>query len=239
VTPGEYRYLPGASGLSTAMLTCLLTAPAELARPAVVAVANRYAGDRVGWHELTAVGDGVRLVGSALPGRSQSDELRAYPPVPDPASVLDVRTATLRAEPGRDGGPAEAERVVPAAGPLARVTSWAERGFERVAGGRLTPPLAALAVLLALVLGAAHAALPGHGKTVLAAWRSGWACSRRQHAIAATITRRGSASPAWGWPAGWYRARPRSSCCSRPSGWAGRPSGSSSRSRTAWAWRPR
>ena len=58
--------------------------------------------------------------------------------------------------------------------------SWPETEMlERLVGGHLTPFVGALAVLLALTLGAAHAALPGHGKTVMAAYIAGRRGRRR------------------------------------------------------------
>jgi hypothetical protein len=80
VTPGGYEYVAPDVTLPAARLTCGLTAPAALDRPRTVRVDNRYRLDRAGWHELTAIGDGVHdgvhLVDSPLPDGSVSDELR-------------------------------------------------------------------------------------------------------------------------------------------------------------------
>ncbi len=166
-----FAYVAGSTGLQTSRLTCSLTAPARLGSATAVAVTNRFRADRVGWREMTAVGDGVRLVDSPLPGHSVSEELRAYP-ADLLSSALDVRTATLRTQPGTGAGATGA--AVPRGGdPVTRWMAGAERHFQQVAGGRLTPVVAALAVLLAVLLGAGHAALPGHGKTVLAAYLAG------------------------------------------------------------------
>lgn len=151
-------------------------------------IANRHRLDQPGWRELTAAGDGVRLVDSRLPQHSVSDELRAIPPAD--ALVVDVRTATVRVEPGTGttGAPGTAAGTAPT-GPVAATTTWAEREFEKLAGGRLTPLLAILAVLVAALLGAGHAALPGHGKTVLAAYLAGRRGRKRDAlAIGATVT---------------------------------------------------
>ena len=189
VEPGPYEYAPGAAGLATARLSCALSAPAALATATTVTVANQYLAGRVGWHEMTATGDGVRLLDSPLPARSISEELRAYPPVPDPSSVLDVRTATLRVTPGSGGPVATGPRLPAGSGPLTAATIWAERGFEGLAAGRLTPLLAVLAVLVAVLLGAGHALLPGHGKTVLAVYLAGRAGRPRDAlAVGATVT---------------------------------------------------
>jgi ABC-type nickel/cobalt efflux system permease component RcnA len=54
--------------------------------------------------------------------------------------------------------------------------SWlsaAQSNVEVALGGRMTPLVGGLAFLLAVLLGAGHAALPGHGKTVMAAYFAG------------------------------------------------------------------
>jgi ABC-type nickel/cobalt efflux system permease component RcnA len=58
--------------------------------------------------------------------------------------------------------------------------------LRRLTGGRLSPLVVVLAVLLALALGAGHAALPGHGKTVLAAYLAGRA-GRPRDAVAVGV----------------------------------------------------
>ena len=169
VVPGEYRYEHGAAGLPSARLTCELTAPARLGAPAAVTVDNRYELGRAGWHEMTARGEGVHPAAPVLPPASLSDELRAYPPVED--LTVDVRRATLRIVPGPATVPAGT--VEQPAEPVPTGSGWAQRRFETLAGGPLTPLLAVLTVLAAVLLGAGHAALPGHGKTVLAAYLAG------------------------------------------------------------------
>lgn len=184
----DFAYLEGAAGLRTSRLTCALSAATVLGSGEVT-VANTYAADRIGWREMTAVGEGVRIVDSPLPTTSISDELRTYPADPL-ASAPDVRSASLRVEPGDGTTAAGAAAERPDEGLL---TGWAaalERRFQELAGGpRLTPTVGLLAVLLALVLGAGHAALPGHGKTVLAAYA---AAQRRRVrdalAVGATVT---------------------------------------------------
>ena len=119
-----------------------------------------------------------------MPTRSVSDELRSYPADPL-AAAPDVRIATLTVEPGapdaavtgqdKNGRPGLSTPVehVDAEGGVAGWLAAAERRLQSLAGGRLTPAVGLLAVLLALLLGAGHAALPGHGKTVLAAYAAG------------------------------------------------------------------
>ena len=109
---------------------------------------------------------------SPLPARSVSNELRAYP-ADLLSSALDQRSATLRVSPGSGAAGGAASTARPGGDTLSRWTAAAERRFQFLAGGRLTPLVTVLAVLLAVLLGAGHAALPGHGKTILAAYLAG------------------------------------------------------------------
>ncbi|HEX6359060.1 High-affinity nickel-transporter [Actinophytocola sp.] len=186
--PGEWRltgrgleFPSGEAGLATMRLSCEFTTAATLDRPATIEFQDSFHTNRIGWHELVVTGDGVRTVDSTLPATSVSDELRAYPEdlLEDP---LDVREATIRTEPGTAavGSPS----VVP--GTDSPAASW----FTSLAGSRdLTPLVGILAVLLSLVLGASHAALPGHGKTVIAAYLAGKNGSVRDAVtVGATVT---------------------------------------------------
>ncbi|GIH17735.1 sulfite exporter TauE/SafE family protein [Rugosimonospora africana] len=184
--------LAGAAGLSTSRLSCRLSAPAALDSKSTVDVDNRFRSDRIGWREMTAVGHGIRLVDSPLPARSISDNLRAYPR-DLLSSPLNIRSAHLVTEPGRDGSPAGAASPsvrVAQPGGLAGASLRAEGVLQGLVGGRhLTPLVGALAVLLAIALGAGHAALPGHGKTVMAVYLTGRAGRLRDAlGVAATVT---------------------------------------------------
>ena len=172
VRPTGFEYRPGSAGLQTTRITCTLRADADLSAPSTVDISNGYRADRIGWRELIATGHGVHPVDPSIPTRSVTDGLRSYP-ADLLGSPLDQRSAELRVEPG--DGPAV---VGPAPGakrgdPLSRWIAGADKVLERLVGGRLTPLVGLLAVVLALVLGAGHAALPGHGKTVMAAYLAG------------------------------------------------------------------
>jgi ABC-type nickel/cobalt efflux system permease component RcnA len=118
-----------------------------------------------------------------------SDGLRAYPK-DLLTSPLDVRSARITVEPG--SGASSVAAAAPSASPggVTRLFAHAENALEGLAGGRrLTPLVGALAVLLAIALGAGHAALPGHGKTVMAVYLTGQAGRARDAlAVAATVT---------------------------------------------------
>ena len=163
---------PGAAGLPTLRLTCGFTADAALDGEREVAFQNRYLADRVGWREVTADGDGVRLIDSPVPVASISDELREYPG-DLLASPVDVRSFRVSTEPGVNTGPGAATTTDdgdPFSGTLAAL----DRRFEDLIGNRgMTPLVGGLALLLAVLLGSGHALLPGHGKAVMAAYLAG------------------------------------------------------------------
>ena len=131
-----------------------------LDRPATVEVVDGYLADRIGWREISAAGDGVRLLESTVPAASVTEELRAYPDdlLTEP---LDVRSATLRVEPGSGGG-GVGPAAAPGAGPLDRLLAELDGSLTRLIGSaELTGWVGVLGVLLAIVLGASHALLPG------------------------------------------------------------------------------
>ncbi len=159
---------PGAGGLPTLRLTCELRATADLTRARTVTFADNYRGDRVGWHEITADGFGVRLVDPPVGATSTSDELRTYP-TDLLSSPLDQRSVELRTEPGQN---VQAEAIVaPSSGdPFSSFIATLDRYLENLIGGELTLLVGTFAVLLAILLGCGHALLPGHGKTMIAAY---------------------------------------------------------------------
>lgn len=173
VVAASYSERPGAIGLKVGRLVCRLTAAAGLSKPAAVTVDDEWDGAGIGWHELTAVGRGVSLRGSPVPARSISDELRHYPN-DLLSSPLDQRSATLRVVPGTGASTYAGARGLPTAGAATRLLDDLARTFDGLVGRRqLSLGVGLLAVLLAMVLGAGHAFLPGHGKTIMAAYLVG------------------------------------------------------------------
>jgi ABC-type nickel/cobalt efflux system permease component RcnA len=171
VTQASFAVTPGAGGLSTSRLTCSLSAPAALSDTATIRLDNTYRSDRVGWREVTATASGVRLSSSTVPADSVSGQLRSYPR-DLLTSAPDVRSATISV----GGGGSAAAAPAPSLGAGSGTPSWlsaAQTRVESALGGRLTPLVIGLAFVLALLLGAGHAALPGHGKTVMAAYFAG------------------------------------------------------------------
>ncbi|GAA2974750.1 nickel transporter [Streptomyces enissocaesilis] len=171
-------YGKGAAGVPVARLSCTLRADADLSRPADVSFASGADVTRTGWREITAApGERVRLAESSVPSKSPSDVLRHYP-LDGGEQPLDVATAELRAEPRAVGaapgapGPVKPDEV-PAVQASDRGTvlfpALEHRLTSLTAGRDLTLPVGLLAVLLTLLLGAGHAALPGHAKLAVAA----------------------------------------------------------------------
>ncbi|MGH4027069.1 MAG: High-affinity nickel-transporter, partial [Pseudonocardiaceae bacterium] len=164
VARSAVTYPPGQPPLPTTRVTCSLVAPADLGGPATVEFTDTFRADRIGWREITAVGHGLRVVSSNVGGASVSDELRRYPEdlLSNPR---DERSAQVRVEPGV-GGTGAGAPLPAGAGRLDRALAAATSTLNELAGGTdLTPLVGIAAALLALLLGASHAALPGHGKT--------------------------------------------------------------------------
>ncbi|MGX4693102.1 HoxN/HupN/NixA family nickel/cobalt transporter [Streptomyces sp. JNUCC 63] len=184
------RVRPGQAGLDTLRVECELTAP--LPEDATAAVAFRGAGASggPGWREITARGDRMTLTASNVPKTSVSRELTSYPEelLSSPA---DISAASLRVRPG---GPALVDdgRDAPAASILPRgADRWTRALDDMVARHHLTLGFAALALVIAVGLGALHALAPGHGKTIMAAMaaaRGGRARLRDVLPLAASVT---------------------------------------------------
>jgi ABC-type nickel/cobalt efflux system permease component RcnA len=184
------RVRPGQAGLDTLRVECRLTAP--LPEDTSVALGFRGAGAESGpgWREITARGDRMTLTASDVPKESISRELTGYPGelLSSPA---DTKSASLRVRPG---GPAlaEAEQDTPASSVLPRgADRWTRALDGLVSRQDLTVGFGALALVLAIFLGAMHALAPGHGKTLMAAVaaaRGGRARMKDVLPLAASVT---------------------------------------------------
>ncbi|MFF3214421.1 sulfite exporter TauE/SafE family protein [Streptomyces sp. NPDC002886] len=186
---GKLTFHTGEAGLKTSRLTCHLTADADLTSPSNVHVATHYDSRRVGWHEIIARGEGLTLTSSTVPAASPTNQLRQYPqdPLADP---FDQRTAELRTAPGQGIAARIVPPGLPGAGPVTAALNKVSALFDTLVGSReLTVPVGLLALLLAVVLGASHAAMPGHGKTIMAAYLAGRRGTPRDAVtVGATVT---------------------------------------------------
>ncbi|MFF9279926.1 HoxN/HupN/NixA family nickel/cobalt transporter [Streptomyces griseosporeus] len=192
LTAGSGRVLvrPGQAGLDTLRVECRLTAPLPRADSVPVTFHGAGTDSGPGWREITARGDRTTLTASDVPERSASRRLTAYPQelLSSPARTA---TASLRVRPG---GPALAEETAdaPAASVLPRGADRFTRALDSlVARHDLTVGFAALALVVAVGLGALHALAPGHGKTLMAATaaaRGGRARLKDVLPLAASVT---------------------------------------------------
>ncbi|MGW0950458.1 nickel transporter [Streptomyces sp. NPDC002545] len=184
------RVRPGQAGLDTLRVECGLSAPLPEGATAAVGFRGAEASSGPGWREITARGDRMTLTASDVPRTSVSRELTSYP-ARLLSSPADTSAASLRVRPG---GPALADerRDAPAASVLPRgADRWTRALDHLVARHELTLGFAALALVVAVGLGALHALAPGHGKTVMAAMaaaRGGRARPRDVLPLAASVT---------------------------------------------------
>jgi nickel/cobalt exporter len=173
VSRSSYAERPGAIGLPAARLECRLESAKALSGSGELAFDDEWDGQGIGWHEVTAIGTGVSVKNSPFPAASISDELRKYPN-DLLSSPLDVRRGTLKVESGGTGSTYALAKRLPVAGPAVRALNSLATEFNRTVGAKhLTVGVGLLALLLSLALGAGHAFLPGHGKTIMAAYLVG------------------------------------------------------------------
>ncbi|MGH9118137.1 MAG: sulfite exporter TauE/SafE family protein [Acidimicrobiales bacterium] len=164
---GRLTMPPGLAGLSTLRLECdLVAGTGPLGNGAEIAFVDNNLEGAVGWREVTAVGDGMRLVGSDVPEESVSGRLTAYP---EGRRALDVTSASFTVSPGGAANRSQTTRTAAPSTSLEgdRQTRWLA---GLVDDRRLTLGAGTVAVLVAMVLGTLHALAPGHGKTIMAAY---------------------------------------------------------------------
>ncbi|WP_405581693.1 nickel transporter [Streptomyces sp. NBC_01190] len=169
VAGASFRLIRGQAGLDTGRLECQLAAPADTGTGDVVELSSGVDNTHIGWHEITARGDGVRIGSADVPARSVSDELRRYP-----ADLLSDPLDQRRTRVVLGAGPGAVAATTPGTGWTGTWYAALDRHLSALTDSRrLTLPVGILAVLMAIVLGAGHAALPGHGKTIMAAYLAG------------------------------------------------------------------
>ncbi len=189
VLSSDYSERPGAIALKVGRLVCLLHAKADLTHPAMLSIDDQWDSDGIGWHEITAVGTGVSVQNSVFPAQSVSGELLRYPNNLL-TSPLDIHSGTIAVAPGNAASTYRARHLLPAASlPLRALNSLANQFNSLVGAKHLTVGVGLLAVLLSMLLGAGHAFLPGHGKTIMAAYLVGRQGRRRDIVtVGATVT---------------------------------------------------
>lgn len=166
--------VPGMSGLRTVRVECRLRSPRIATVGSHVAFRDDTDGGHIGWREITAIGEGVTIAGSDVPALSPTAALTRYPQNrlahPEVVHGAHLRVVALSA-----GGSPAGEPPLPGRSLLGGRADFVARS---VAGHTSV----AVVLLVAVLLGAAHAAAPGHGKTVMAAYLVGQG-GRLRHAI--------------------------------------------------------
>ena len=104
VEQSSFTYGQGQASLATSRLECRLVAGADLAAPRTIEFVNSFETDRVGWREITAVGDRVAIIDSPVAAVSVTDGLRLYP-VDLLSSPTDIRAATFEVRPDATATP--------------------------------------------------------------------------------------------------------------------------------------
>jgi ABC-type nickel/cobalt efflux system permease component RcnA len=175
VRDASAQLLPGQGGLQTLRFEGDFAAP--VSEQGSLSYRDQNFADLIGWREITAVGqDGSVLQDSTVPTDSISDALRSYPQ-DLLASPLDVTTMAASFEPGLsvpgsssslDATGESSARPGVESGPFAALLTNQGLG------------LILLGVVLAVAFGAWHALLPGHGKTLMAAYMVGSKARKRQ-----------------------------------------------------------
>jgi len=174
LNPGTTRlaFLPGQGGLHTLRLECALAGPVGIDGTPRVSFQDTNLTDRIGWREVTLVGDGVTVSGSNVAPATISDRLLAYPkqhgaPPRDLSASATVAPGGAPLPGGARTSSAPRTPGTPQARGADPLTQW----FQRTVGDRhLSVGLALIALVVAVVLGSFHALAPGHGKTMMAAY---------------------------------------------------------------------
>jgi nickel/cobalt exporter len=168
----QIAQVPGAAGLMTMRLVFDLTAEWAASASSRLKIENTNLIERAGWREIVVTPiTGVSVFDSTAFGNGLTDELKAYPVGVETGEVptLSERSAEWTAT--RGAIPAEAKPLTLRDGKP--VVAVRDRFAELITAEKLTPTVILFGLLLAFVLGGAHAMSPGHGKTIVGAYLVG------------------------------------------------------------------
>ena len=173
VRSADARVRDGQGGLSILRFEGLFAAGVD--REGRIAYRDDNETDTIGWREITATGeDGEAIEGSTVPAESVSDALLSYPQ-DLLSSPLHVTSMQASYAPGVSvGATSGREEPVDAARPGVDLGAFA----SLVDNHGIV--LVLLGFALAVAFGAWHALLPGHGKTLMAAYMVGSQTKIRQ-----------------------------------------------------------
>ena len=162
----------GQAGLTTLRLECRLQATSGSSSAGSIDVVDRNFPDRLGWREISASGDGVRVDGN-LPAVSPTDLLLRYPKEAVSAPLRQI-AAAFDVSPGAAVDVSSSDSATSQSTTTDRGNDGLTQRFQSLLDHRkVTVPFAAGAMLLAVLLGGLHALAPGHGKTIIAAYALG------------------------------------------------------------------
>src|SRR3954462_106881 len=117
---GTVSFPAGAGGLSTMRLECPIRGRVAISEDQPVSYKDGNFAGRIGWHEVTVVGDRLALLDSDAPAQSVSARLTSYP-ADLLQSPLDQRTASFRIGGATD---VPAAPVADVAAPIAPRLRW-------------------------------------------------------------------------------------------------------------------
>lgn len=134
---------------------------------------------RIGWREIVVhAGPGATISDSSVPSQDVSDELRSYPDnlLQNPLDQRDARWSfTVDGRSAPDAAPTSGATANRPNDPFAALVTASE----------LNPTVVLLALIGAATLGGIHAASPGHGKSIMAAYIVGTRGTMLQVAVLA------------------------------------------------------
>ncbi|MBX7218947.1 MAG: hypothetical protein K1Y36_03300 [Blastocatellia bacterium] len=170
VTAKTISLPPGAGNLPTLRLECDLTGSfAGSLQTRRLKYEDTNFPERLGWREMVLVpGSGVSLFDSTAFGNGLTDELKAYP---ENMIAAPLNERALECSLSQGALPAGAAALKTRDGKT--VTPSRDQLAELISVRELTPGVMLFGILLAFVLGGAHALSPGHGKTVVGAYLVG------------------------------------------------------------------
>lgn len=191
----------GQAGLVTLRLVCAYEGRHDVLRESTrMEFRDESFPNRPGWREIVVRGDGVTVSGADAFASAVSDRLTSYPEALLQAPPVEFE-AVFTVTPGGDPAPAAA---IPDAVPMGSAPELIMRsnaGTAVVPAGvdlppelsaiiearDLTPAAIVLSLAVAMLVGAVHAASPGHGKTLMAAYLVGTRGTVR-HALGLGLT---------------------------------------------------
>lgn len=185
----EEKYIaqnPGTAGLLTMRMVFELTGIWQpVAETSRLQFENANLSERAGWREMMVTPmAGTNVFDSSVSGSSLTDELKLYP---EDLLMAPLNERQAEWSVTRGALPANARALTLRDGKTVVVAR--DRFAELISVQTLTPSVVLLGLLVAFVLGGAHAMSPGHGKTVVGAYLVGSRGTAKHAAfLGATVT---------------------------------------------------